>query len=126
MKLLTQKQTMKLATNWKHSLAAINTDGDTPDHWPVVKVFHPMSQACWLLSEYDPVHDVAFGLAYIHEPELGYVNLSDIRKARIFGLPFETDRHWKPVASLSSYCKVANALRRIPTNNEVENYRPTL
>lgn len=64
--------------------AAIDLDGNTPDHKPVVKLFVPWGAGTWLLSEIDEDGDRAFGLCDLGfgEPELGYVSLSELRSIR--------------------------------------------
>jgi hypothetical protein len=58
MKLFTNAQTAELLAN-----GAVSARGENHDPKPVVKLFTPVSNATWLLTELDPADpDVAFGL----------------------------------------------------------------
>ena len=59
MKLLTEELTQKLRKNEEESRAS----DEVTDHFPVVKFFHPLSTAKWLLTELDEDGDTLFGLA---------------------------------------------------------------
>ena len=64
-----------------------------------VKLFDPSGAATWFLTEWshDPKDPIAFGPCYIHEAELGYVDLRELAEIRgRFGIGIELDMHWKP------------------------------
>lgn len=70
-----------------------------------VKLFTPMSGWTWLLTEYDPEEDLAFGFAYNSQhadgAELGYVSLAELKELRVRGIPaVERDIHFtaKPLS----------------------------
>jgi hypothetical protein len=73
----------------------------------VVKFFNPAGAGTWYITEGEPLYDGPpsdggevqdwkfFGLCSIHEPELGYVLLSELEGYRgPFGLKIERDLHW--------------------------------
>jgi hypothetical protein len=63
----------------------------------VVKLFNPTGIGTWYLSELDPETNVAFGLACVHEKELGYIDLNELLDFKgQFGLSLERDRWFKP------------------------------
>lgn len=54
----------------------------------------------WLVTEYDPTEDVAFGWACLHgdrwNAELGYISLAELESVRTpFAVDYETD--WQPI-----------------------------
>lgn len=58
-----------------------------------VKLFNPTGTGTWYLTELDPETNVAFGLAGIHEWELGYIDLNELAAFKgQFGLGIEKDR----------------------------------
>ena len=61
-----------------------------------VKLFHPLSSATWLLTEYNPEEKLAFGYCHITDGELGYVSIAELENIVIGGLKVEKDRSWKP------------------------------
>ena len=119
MKLILNAQYRQLVENAKASTRAIMRDGNTPDHMPVVKLFHPLTDATWLLTE---LHEDGrmFGLCHVHEPEIGYVSLDEIQSSHAHGIKVERDRHWESVAPLSVYARRARVLGRVPDNNELD------
>lgn len=66
------------------------------DEKPVVKLFLPEGRCYWLLTEYNPEEDLAFGLAYIHCKEIGLIDMREIRavKSNLLNLPMERDRYF--------------------------------
>lgn len=120
MELLTKDQTARLLANGKASAAAIQRDGNTPDHFPVVKLFNPCGAATWLISELDPTDpDIAFGLCDLGMDcaELGSVSLSELCSVRVgFGLRIERDIHWTATHPLSAYTAAAQRAGRIVTD----------
>ncbi len=74
------------------------TTAETPDY-PLctVKLFNPGGAGTWYIAGFDPETGVAFGVADIHEPELGYFDVNELVAYRgRFGLPIERDLHWTP------------------------------
>lgn len=69
------------------------TDGTVGD-LPAVYIFMPGGTGTWVLWEYDPESHTAYGLCDLGFPEIGYVDIEDLAKARTeFGLPPEIDRY---------------------------------
>ncbi len=85
------------------------------DHQPVVKLFHPMGSATWLLSELDADGDRAFGLCDLGQgtPELGYVSLTELANLRVRGLPVERDLYFTANRTLTGYAAVARGAGKI-------------
>ena len=112
MKLLTNAQIAELLAN-----GAVAARGEDHDPKPVVKLFTPVSNATWLLTELDPVDpDLAFGLCDLGLgcPELGYVRISELRSVRgRLGPLVERDLHFTPDRTLSEYAEDARRSRRI-------------
>jgi hypothetical protein len=106
MKLLTNAQIAELLVN-----GAASARGGDHDPKPVVKLFTPVSNATWLLTELDPVDtDLAFGLCDLGLgcPELGYVRISELESVRgRLGPLVERDLHFKADRTLSEYTAVA-------------------
>jgi hypothetical protein len=92
--LFTDAQKAQLQANGIVSREAIMLDGNTPDHVPVVKWFHPGQAATWLITEiemdripnsdneekrYEP-SGRAYGLCDLGlgYPEFGYVSISEV------------------------------------------------
>lgn len=106
MKLLTAPQRETLIANFRQNQQNL---GET-DHWPVVKLFTPDANATWLLTEFDPIEELFFGLCDLGLgfPELGHVGLAELTELRgPFGLAVERDRHWQARGPLSAYVEKA-------------------
>lgn len=88
MKLLTQEDLK--------NLPALYSTEEIEDPIVQVKLFHPLGAATWLLTEYNPETKIAFGLAKIHESELGYVSIQELEELKIHGLGVERDTSFKP------------------------------
>jgi hypothetical protein len=117
MKLLTKEIKAKLLANGAASEAAINIDGNTPDHVPVLKLFNPCGAATWLVTELDEDEDRAFGLCDLGQgtPELGYLSLSELASLNVgYGLGIERDQLAKFDKPVSVYAKEARANGGIP------------
>jgi hypothetical protein len=73
----------------------------------VVKFFHPVGSATWLISEMDPDnHDWLFGLCDLgcQCPELGTVSLQELEGIKLkWGLKIERDLHFKASHPMSYY-----------------------
>jgi hypothetical protein len=66
-----------------------------------IKLFNPTGSGTWYLTEYDPEEDLAFGYCHIHEGELGYIAMEELRNIRVaFGLRIEVDTHWEGSSTL--------------------------
>lgn len=113
MQLLTASQLDQLKENGLASREMqAKGHGSTPDHVPVVKLFVPWAAGTWLISEVDPDEpDLAFGLADLGMqcPELGYINLGELRSVRKFGMGIERDLHCELKHPLSVYARAARS-----------------
>lgn len=112
MTLFTDEQMTQLTRNGRASVDAIlHNGGHTPDHVPVVRLFVPFGSATWLITEIDPDDpDRAFGLCDLgmQSPEIGYVDLAELRSIRVAGLPIQRDS--RPLEHpLSVYGRAARA-----------------
>jgi len=88
MKLLTSNQFNKLVKNFKEQ------DGNKSFN-AVVKLFNPSGIGTWYLSELNPDTNVAFGLAILHEKELGSISIDELQEFKgNFGLGIERDRYF--------------------------------
>lgn len=73
-------------------------DGKGLDAIAQVKFFNPTGIGTWYATEFDPQTGMFFGLADIHEKELGYFSLEELSSFRgRFGLKIERDLYFKPV-----------------------------
>jgi len=70
-------------------------DGKGDDAIVYVKLFDPSGSWTWYLTECDRKAGQAFGLVHGHEPELGYVDLTELARAGRL-LPIERDIRWRP------------------------------
>lgn len=117
MTLLTPEQKARMLANGRAAADVIAEDGNTPDVFPVVKLFTPWGAATSLLSELDPEdEDIAFGLCDLGLgcPELGSVRLSELEAMRgPGGLAVEYDRHFRATKTLTTYAAEANRFGRI-------------
>ena len=94
MKLFTKVIEAQLIKNGEATEAA---EGADLHHKPVVKLFDPYGQSTWILSEYDPASDLAFGLCDLGMgfPELGYVRIDEVKSLKFCGNPrIERDMNW--------------------------------
>lgn len=94
------------------------------DHAPVVKLHSKYGKAIWLLSELDPVNNIAFGLCDLGQgsPELSYVSLSDLaslKHARLKVPMVETDPAFDGKFPMSVYLKAAKAAGRVVEEDAV-------
>ncbi len=94
------------------------------DHAPVVKLHSKYGKAIWLLSELDPVSNIAFGLCDLGQgnPELSYVSLSDlasIKHARLKVPMVETDPGFEGKYPMSVYLKAAKTAGRVVEDDTV-------
>ena len=114
MELLTNDQIATLLAN-----GAVTARGEEHDPKPVVKLFTPVSNATWLLTELDPVDpDLAFGLCDLGLgcPELGYVRISELQSVRgRLGPLVERDLYFTADRTLSEYAVAARRSGGIST-----------
>jgi hypothetical protein len=94
------------------------------DHAPVVKLHSKYGKAIWLLSELDPVNNIAFGLCDLGQgnPELSYVSLSDLaslKHARLKVPMVETDLAFEGKYPMSIYLKAAKSNKRITEDDAI-------
>ena len=63
----------------------------------VLKLFNPTGAGTWYLSELNPDTNIAFGLCFITDKELGYVDLNELLNFKgTFGLGIERDKFFTP------------------------------
>lgn len=113
---LTKALKQKLLANGREDLVAILKDGNTPDHWPVVKFFNPVGAATWLVTSLADDEDQAFGLADLGmgTPELGYISLNELQSVKLrFGMKIERDYHFTAEGPISEYAAKAKIAGRI-------------
>ena len=92
MKLLTKAQRDKLIRNHTEN----EGQEETKKHKVVVKLFNPTGIGTWYLTELNPYTNTAFGLADVHEKELGYIGLTELENLKLpMGLGIERDRYSK-------------------------------
>ena len=110
---------MKLITKAQHEQLRSNSirhdEDDNFDPKPVVKLFHPVGAATWLLTEIDEEGNTAFGLCDLGLgfPELGYVSLRELASLKMMGLGVERDKWFTATNPLSEYTTEANEKDRI-------------
>ena len=89
MQLLTKAQKEKMIKNHQEQ------DG-TKEFKAVVKLFNPTGIGTWWLSELAPATNIAFGVASIHEKEMGYIDLKELKEYKgQFGLGIERDKYFQ-------------------------------
>lgn len=102
MKLLTAKQKEKLIDAYRKNMMLSNAnvkhrEDKIENSKAIVKLFNPTGAGTWYLSELNPETNVAFGLAHIHDWELGYIDLNELQAFKgQFGLGIERDRWFDP------------------------------
>lgn len=102
--LITQAQRERLIANFELNK---HRSENPIDFKPVVKLFFPAGSGTWLLTELNPSNNVAFGLAHIHESELGYIDLTELASVMIRGLKVERDLYFKGTKPISKYAEEA-------------------
>ena len=102
MKLFTDSIEKRLIKNFD-----INNGKEHPvNHKVVVKLFNPTGIGTWYLTEYDKDNDIAFGLSCLHEKEIGYVSMKEIREYKgPFGLGIERDKYFDSNKKTMEECK---------------------
>ena len=110
MKLLTKALRDRLVKNHQEHKKLYNDD--PPEHKDfnaVVKLFNPTGIGTWYLSELDPETNIAFGLAVLHEKELGYIDLTELENFKgQFGLGIEREYSFKANKLSLEDCKQLN------------------
>tara|TARA_R110000782_G_scaffold161794_1_gene253768 strand:+ start:132 stop:437 length:306 start_codon:yes stop_codon:yes gene_type:complete len=92
MKLFTKAQKENLI---KNHMETQNSD-ESIKHKVVVKLFNPSGIGTWYLTELNPDTNIAFGLADLHEKELGYIDISELENVKLpMGLKIERDLHYE-------------------------------
>ena len=110
---------MELITKELHKELRLNsirqTEDEDFDPKPVVKLFHPVGGATWLLTELNANDDLAFGLCDLGMgfPELGYVSLTELTGIRVLGLGVERDLYFTATKPISEYASEARTEQRI-------------
>jgi hypothetical protein len=106
MELLTHARCEQLLANGRAQRQATNEGTAEPDFKPVVKLFTPVTNATWILTELDADNDTAFGLCDLGLgcPELGYVSLTELASVRGSTGPLaERDMYFNADKTLSAY-----------------------
>jgi hypothetical protein len=88
------------------------------DPVPVVKLFDPLGNGTWLLTDLDPDDpDIASGLCDLGFPELGSVRISEMESIKTMpnrrGIGIEQDRSFLPTKTISEYADEARRNQRI-------------
>jgi len=85
-----------------------NESKDPKDVPVVLKLFNPCGAGTWYITEADLDEGVAFGYCVIHEGELGYVSLAELREYKgPLGLGIERDE-WFSGKTLADVMKPAH------------------
>lgn len=94
-----------------HLQLLINALANGNDHWPVVRLHIPGTNATWLISEVDPDDpDRVFGLCDLGlgSPELGFVSLSEMLALKdSLGISVERDATFVADRSIAAYADAA-------------------
>ncbi len=77
------------------------------DFLPAARLVNPTGAGTWLISECDD-DGLAFGLADVGYPELGYISMSELAEfTGMGGLGIEEDLHFRATKPLSEYATEA-------------------
>lgn len=109
MKLFTEQQYQKLIENGQ-------PENQDKDHAPVVWLYIPDTACQWLISELDPEHpSIAFGLCDLGMgfPELGYVDLEEIKAIKNLPFPLMVDECFQGKYPMSIYAAASRICDRI-------------
>lgn len=100
-----------------HLQLLVNALADGNDHWPVVRLHIPGTNASWLISEIDPDDtDRVFGLCDLGLgcPELGFVSLSEMLALKgSLGINVERDPNFTADRPIGVYAEAARAAGQI-------------
>ncbi len=111
MALLSDELRARLEENGRRQHAAKNTDNEL-DFAPVAKLYTPLGNATWLLTEIDPKDaDRAFGLydSGKGQAELCYVSLLDLER-RFAQSSVRRDKDFQTDEPLSGYVRKAGVV----------------
>lgn len=110
--LLRPETLAQLIVNHDHN-ANLRGTRHEQDFKPVARLFNPTGIGTWLISECDE-DGLAFGLADVGEPELGYISMQELAELRLpAGLTIEEDLYWTADKPLTEYLSAAKAGRQI-------------
>lgn len=110
--MLGEEAAQQLLANHKEQLPLKGTPRER-DFPPVCKIFLPWTSGTFLLTEMDD-DGLAFGLADMGSPELGYISIDEIWEVvGPGGLRVERDIHFKADKPLSQYAREARQAGRI-------------
>ncbi len=71
------------------------TEGIDAQHVKVpLKLFHPMSNWTWYVTEFNPETGEMFGMVHGFEKELGFFTLQELEEVKVHGLGIERDMYW--------------------------------
>lgn len=88
---------MKLITaELRAKLPPLGAQDGNSDPMVFVKLFHPLSNWTWYITEYNPVENMAFGYVDGFEGEWGHISIDELAELRVHGLPMERDRLFEP------------------------------
>ena len=114
---------MQLITPELREQLIANGKNRETDHFPVVKCFHPVGAATWLIYAMDPKdNDYLHCLADLGMgcPELGGVLLSELEDFRgPLGLGIERDLYFNPKYPIRIYAAAARNARRIVESGQL-------
>ncbi|MBB5715865.1 DUF2958 domain-containing protein [Sphingomonas aerophila] len=100
--LLRPESLAQLQANYRQQLPLKGSRREV-DFEPVSKLFNATGGGCWLITEVDE-DGLAFGLADLGYPELGYISLPELAEFRgLADLGIEEDRFFKARLTLSGY-----------------------
>ena len=106
MKLMTEEMEKKLAQNKPGALS----------NKPYLKLFNPLGNARWLITEYYPETGILYGLCDLGfgSPEIGSVSIEELEETHVgLGLGIERDILWSPEKTLTEYANEAREAGRI-------------
>ena len=72
-----------------------NEDKNPEDIKVPLKLFNPVGQGYWYITEMNPETGIMFGWCDLGFPELGYVDFNELKALQLpFGLSIERDMNW--------------------------------
>ncbi len=106
-KLLRPDDIQQLRANWDKQQRLKGTK-DEQDFMPVAKLFNPIGNGTWLITEVNE-DGLAFGLADLGYPEMGYFDLQEIADVKLLGgaVYIEQDTDFEADKTLSAYAEEA-------------------
>lgn len=104
--MLTPEVISQLEANYREQEPVKGSNAER-DFLPVCKLFLPWTSETWLLTEMEP-DGLAFGLADLGYPEIGYISMDEIWEVvGPGGLRVERDIHFRATKPLSEYATEA-------------------